>query len=321
MGWRLQDFERSALSLRASSLAVYHRDLTAFVQWAATIGIDDPTAVGRSHLRHYLAVLSGHGAADGARRLAPPTIRRKLSALRRYFDWLVAEGVIVDDPTTGLTAPRGERRLPRVLTADQISVLLDEPSASEDDDDPARRLRDDAVLELLYGSGIRVSELCGVDVDDIDLARRAATVLGKGDKQRLVPLSQPAVDALHRWNAQGRARFLADDSGRAAATTEPADDGPADTTTTATESALFLNARGRRLSPRDVRRIVDRRSSVPTHPHALRHSFATHLLDGGADLRVVQELLGHVDLSTTQIYTHVSKERLRKVYDGTHPRA
>lgn len=310
MTWRLQDFERSALSLSASSLVAYRRDLVAFVAWAESEGLHGPTAVERVHLRHYLAALTGLAPASSpARRVAPPTVRRKLSALRRYFDWLVGEDVISVDPTTGLTAPRGEQRLPRVLTADQLTVLLDE--SSDLDEDQARRLRDDAVLELLYGSGIRVSELCGLDVEDVDLERRAATVLGKGAKERIVPLNAPTIDALHRWHAQGRARFVVE---------EPAGQVPASGGATA-ERALFLNARGRRLSPRDVRRIIDRRASVPTHPHALRHSFATHLLDGGADLRVVQELLGHVDLSTTQIYTHVSKERLRKVYDGTHPRA
>ena len=161
--------------------------------------------------------------------------------------------------------------------------------------------RDDAVLEVLYGSGLRVSELCGLDLDQVDLDRRRLTVWGKGAKQRVVPLGDPAAAALRSWMHGGRAEAV------------PA--GPADV------PALFLNRRGRRLTPRDVRRILDRRSPVPTHPHALRHTFATHLLDGGADLRVVQELLGHSDLATTQIYTHVSKERLRAVYEASHPRA
>jgi len=314
MGWRLPEFERSTLSLSDSTRAVYRRDLDAFIAWSAEQGIDEPTAVRRVDLRRYLGALAGQGAAPGAvRPLAAKTVRRKISALRRYFDWLAACGDIVVDPTIGLSTPRGEQRLPRILTADQLHQLLDPDVAvpagaagapEHDERSEAVRLRDDAVLELLYGSGLRVSELCGLGVDDIDLGRRAATVWGKGSKQRLVPLSEPAVDALHRWNARGRARM------------EPTDGAPA--------TALFFNSRGRPLAPRDVRRIVDRRTGptgAPTHPHALRHTFATHLLDGGADLRVVQELLGHADLATTQIYTHVSKERLRSVYDGTHPRA
>jgi site-specific recombinase XerD len=160
--------------------------------------------------------------------------------------------------------------------------------------------RDDAVLELLYGSGLRVSELTGLDLVDLDLASGIVVVWGKGSKQRRVPMHDACVDALRAWLDDGRAALV-----------RPAS--PAD--------AIFLNARGNRLGPRDVRRILDRRSRVPTHPHALRHSFATHLLDGGADLRVVQELLGHASLETTQVYTHVSKDHLVTVYEQTHPRA
>jgi site-specific recombinase XerD len=153
---------------------------------------------------------------------------------------------------------------------------------------------------VLYGSGLRVGELCGLDVGDLDLSRRRATVWGKGDKQRTVPLGDPAIAALRTWTSGPR------DELRNAETPS---------------GALFVNRRGKRLTPRDVRRLLDRRAAAPTHPHALRHTFATHLLDGGADLRAVQELLGHADLATTQRYTHVSRERLRSVYDATHPRA
>jgi site-specific recombinase XerD len=162
------------------------------------------------------------------------------------------------------------------------------------------RLRDDAVLELLYGSGLRVAELCGLSLGDLELAQGRLTVWGKGSKQRQVPVSEPAASAIEGWLQRGRAALAADHP-------------PTD--------AVFLNKRGKRLGPRDVRRILDRRSSSPTHPHALRHTFATHLLDGGADLRVVQELLGHASLETTQVYTHVSKDRLLTVYESTHPRA
>jgi site-specific recombinase XerD len=164
----------------------------------------------------------------------------------------------------------------------------------------AVRWRDDAVLELLYGSGVRVAELCGLDLGRLDLARRLVVVIGKGNKERQVLIHDRSAETLSQWVEDGRAQL-------ARASSPP--------------EALFLNQRGNRLGPRDVRRILDRRSPVPTHPHALRHTFATHLLDGGADLRVVQELLGHASLQTTQVYTHVSKERLLTVYEGTHPRA
>jgi len=161
-------------------------------------------------------------------------------------------------------------------------------------------VRDQAVVELLYGSGLRVGELCALGPADLDLARRQLVAWGKGSKQRQVPMSEPSADAVQAWLAYGRPALANAES-------------PAE--------ALFLNKRGKRLTPRDVRRIIDRRAASPTHPHALRHTYATHLLDGGADLRAVQELLGHGDLSTTQLYTHVSKERLRAVHQSSHPRA
>ncbi|MGE3328504.1 MAG: tyrosine-type recombinase/integrase, partial [Acidimicrobiia bacterium] len=172
------------------------------------------------------------------------------------------------------------------------------------------RMRDDAVLELLYGSGLRVSELCGLDLDDLDLRSGMVTVMGKGSKERRVPLSEPTRHCLNDWLTRGRPTMSAIAAEQSAVGR-----------TTHSARAVFINRSGGRLGARDVRRILDRRSPSPTHPHALRHSFATHLLDNGADLRVVQELLGHADLATTQIYTHVSKERLRSVYDRAHPRA
>jgi site-specific recombinase XerD len=209
-------------------------------------------------------------------------------------------GIVPTDPSAGLSAPRGESRLPRVLRQDELNVLLEELPRALLDDPPAIRSRDDAVLEVLYSSGVRVGELCSLDVSDLDLTRGRAIVWGKGGKQRSVPLGEPAVAALEHWVRSARAELLTSDT-------------PA--------GALFVNRAGRRLTPRDVRRLLDRRAPSPTHPHALRHTFATHLLDGGADLRAVQELLGHADLATTQRYTHVSRERLRSVYDATHPRA
>jgi site-specific recombinase XerD len=259
-------------------------DVGAFAEWMARAGVDGPAEVDRMHLRRYLASL-------GTRRLARATIARKAAALRCYFAWSLRQGHIGSDPARSLRAPAGGGRLPRVLSGGEVSTLLDVPAAT-----PIER-RDVAVLELLYAAGLRVSELCGLDRGDIDLRGRTVTVLGKGAKQRRVPIHDTAVAALRAWLDEGRDRM----------------DGPPE--------AAFVNRRGARLGPRDVRRILDRRAAAPTHPHALRHTYATHLLDGGADLRVVQELLGHSSLATTQVYTHVSKERLRAVYDGTHPRA
>ncbi len=293
MSWRLDDFERSLTDLAPSSVIAYRRDAAAFVTWAGRAELPGPEAVTRLVLRRYLGFLV-------TRRYARTTIARKGAALRRYFGWLRRIGQIPTDPSLRLSLPSGPSRLPRVLGAADIDALLDHPPAKVKDDPAEVRLRDHAVLELLYGSGLRVAELCGLGAGDIDLGRRLVTVWGKGSKQRQVPLGQPAADALDEWLRRGRSQMAKADT-------------PVD--------ALFLNRGGGRLGPRDVRRILDRRAGSPTHPHALRHSFATHLLDGGADLRVVQELLGHASLQTTQVYTHVSKEHLRAIYETTHPRA
>jgi len=290
--WSIDSFVASLTSLARSSTALYRRDLAAFVVWALDEGVSDPEQVDRRILRRYLAHLDRG-------RYARRTIARKASVLRRYFDWLRRAGRIDRDPTRSLSAPRGEARLPHILSGDELEVLLSGSSTRSVGDDDARHARDSAIIELLYGSGLRVSELCSLTPESIDLNRRRVNVIGKGDKERVVPLSEPAVQALAVWLAH-----------RAGVATWP---DPSD--------ALFANQRGRPLTPRDVRRILDHRSVAPTHPHALRHTFATHLLDGGADLRAVQELLGHADLSTTQVYTHVSRERLQRVHRESHPRA
>jgi integrase/recombinase XerC len=287
--WRIDAFVESLTGVAPTTAEAYARDVTGFTTWAERGGITGPDGVDRRVLRRYLASLT-------TRQRAKRTIARTASSLRRYFGWLVRSGALATDPSLRLSAPKGDARLPHVLKADELHRLLDEPLAAAAEDPPAVRCRDDAVLELLYGSGLRVSELCALRVDDVDTSSRWITVLGKGSKERRVPLSAPATRALQSWlERRGELGGLTD--------------------------ALFSNRRGHPLTPRDVRRILDHRSPVPTHPHALRHTFATHLLDGGADLRAVQELLGHADLATTQIYTHVSRERLRSVFDATHPRA
>ena len=279
----------------------YTGDVSAFAAWAERGGVRAPADVDRLLLRRYLAFLS-------TRRYARTSVARKAAALRSYFTWLHRRGSIAADPARRLSAPPGSARLPRVLDRHELDVLLDARvvntgpvlAAGRERLESAIVSRDHAVLELLYGCGLRVAELCGLDEGDLDLRGRTLTVRGKGGRERRVPMHDLCVEALVVWLGVGRPVLAGPES---------------------PEGAVFVNRSAARLGPRDVRRIIDRRSVVPTHPHALRHSFATHLLDGGADLRVVQELLGHASLQTTQVYTHVSKERLLAVYGATHPRA
>lgn len=300
--WRVEAFGRSLTSLSPHSVAAYSSDVRGFAEWAARMGVETPAQVQRINLRRYISSLN-------TRRLARRSIARKAAALRRYFRWATRTELVPVDPTLGLIAKGGDGRLPRVLERRDLDVLLDGPTPEDEPD--WRRRRDDAVLELLYGSGVRVSELCGLDVDSLDLDRATLRVWGKGAKERRVPMSEPAVAALRRWLTVRHDVVAEPEPEPVSAAAETASLG----------AALFGNERGRRLTPRDVRRILDRRSPTPTHPHALRHSFATHLLDNGADLRAVQELLGHSDVATTQRYTHVSRERLRSAYGQSHPRA
>lgn len=288
--WSVESWIGSLSASSAHTIAAYRRDVLDFAAWCDRGGLDHPRTVDRLALRRYLAYLN-------TRQYAKRTIARKASALRRYFAWARRTGVVESDPASSLRAPTGEGRLPRVLDGAELHAIL-EPGAAIEDQAPWKCRRDDAVLEVLYGSGLRVSELCELDLGSVNLARHVVTVWGKGGKERRVPLSVASVEALTAWLAV-RHEVVGAESGE----------------------ALFLNAHGRRLGTRDVRRVLDERAENPTHPHALRHTYATHLLDGGADLRSVQELLGHADVVTTQRYTHVSKERLRSVYSATHPRA
>ena len=289
--WELDAWIGSLGRVADSTKAVYARDGAAAAAWFEEAGLADPSSVDRRSLRHYLADLTRRG-------YAPRTVARKASVLRRYFRWAHRSGRIPSDPTLTLVAPSGPSKLPKVLKDDQLRTLIDKPARAGGDE--SRDARDLAIVEVLYGSGLRVSELCSITFDDLDLVRSTVRVWGKGAKQRLVPLSDPSVEALHSWLDEHRGRFVTDETPR---------------------DVVFLNAKGKAITPRDVRRVLDRRSIVPTHPHALRHTFATHLLDGGAGLRDVQELLGHADITTTQIYTHVSRERLREVHRSSHPRA
>ncbi len=291
--WLLEEFAASLVSVAPNTLRAYRADLVLFTAWADGEGLSGPETIDRRVLRHYIASLS-------ASRYARSSIARKASTLRRYFGWLTRRGWLAVDPSRALPAVGGvEKRLPRILRDDELEALLDNPPPAISRDDEGVRLRDDAVLELLYGSGLRVAELCALRPEDLLFEQGVIRVWGKRSKQRQVPLSMPSIEALTAWLERGRRRLARKDS-------------PVD--------AVFLNYLGRRLGERDVRRILDRRALTPTHPHALRHTFATHLLDGGADLRAVQELLGHAALGTTQGYLHVSKVRLCAVHAATHPR-
>jgi len=307
--WRLGEYESWLLGRAAATRRAYLSDVEDFCEWAGRSGCAGPEAVTRVLLRRYLAYLSTRGYARAS-------VARKAAALRAYFGWSRRRGILPEDPSRGLGSPSAGGRLPAVLSPRELDVLLEGrggtpartrrrgPGGQRADAQVARTVaytqRDDAVLELLYAAGIRVSELCGLDLDGVDLVARAVTVMGKGSKERRVPIHARCAEALGRWLTEGRPVIAGPES---------------------PPEAVFLNRRALRLGSRDVRRIIDRRSPVPTHPHALRHSMATHLLDGGADLRVVQELLGHASLRTTQIYTHVSRERLVEVYSKAHPRA
>jgi integrase/recombinase XerC len=244
-------------------------------------------------LRSWLARLHSQGAS---RR----TLARRTSAARVFTAWAHRRGHLKTDPGAGLTSPKPHRRLPEVLRPADAAAVLDALAA----EDTTAGRRDRAILELLYATGARVSEICGLDVDDLDESRQTVRLLGKGNKERTVPLGRPARDAVHEWMSRGRSQWVTTDSG----------------------PALLLGSRGRRLDPRTARRVVHQRlremPGLPDlGPHGLRHSAATHLLEGGADLRSVQELLGHATLASTQIYTHVSIERLRATYERAHPRA
>ncbi|TLW90926.1 tyrosine recombinase XerC [Saccharomonospora piscinae] len=231
------------------------------------------------------------------------TLARRAASARTFSAWAHRRGLLESDPGVRLAAPRPHRTLPGVLRTDEAEQLMRVSATGAEEGHPVA-LRDHALIELLYATGVRISELCGLDVEDVDFDRRVVRVLGKGRKQRMVPFGLPAERALRTWLRHGRASLATADSG----------------------AAIFLGVRGRRVDPRTARRVVHAAvASVPgaadMGPHGLRHSAATHLLEGGADLRSVQELLGHATLATTQLYTHVTVERLKAIHDQTHPRA
>ncbi len=285
--WKIEEFIGSMTAASINTTSAYASDVKQFEEWISRLKIDNPQLVTRDLVRQYISFLT---TSQKAKR----SVTRKLAAIRRYFAWHIRNGTLKTDPTTGVRTPSGTGRLPKVLTKEQLNALL---SCSDPDVPEWKSSRDTALIELLYGSGLRVSEVCSIDLDSINDRNNTVIVMGKGSKQRQIPVSEPSVLAVKQW-LKLRHEVVYQET-----------------------YALFLNARGHRLAPRDVRRIIDERALTPTHPHALRHTYATHLLDNGADLRAVQELLGHSDVATTQRYTQVSKERLKSAYGASHPRA
>jgi integrase/recombinase XerC len=285
------------------TVRAYLGDVHALLEHATRAGVTSPDGLNITVLRGWLA--GQHRAG-----LARSTLARRAAAARAFTAFAHTRGLLASDPGPLLGTPRIRRRLPEVARPDQLQAVLDataaQPAAAADLDPRERAvlLRDAAIMELLYASGIRVSELCGLDLGDLDHGRRTIRVLGKGGKERTVPVGLPAERATANWLQAGRPVLV----------------------TPASEHALFLGARGRRLDPRTARRVVHSRlAAVPavpdSGPHGLRHAAATHLLEGGADLRSVQEILGHASLSSTQIYTHVSVARLHSAFNQAHPRA
>ncbi len=272
----------------------YRRDLLEFTGQVHKNG--DVVKVSGPDIRNFVIGLHGKNG--------PSTVARKLSALRSFFRFLQRQSIISTNPIDGITGPKIGRTIPNFLTVDQVFLLLEAPA----DSDRFMR-RDKAILELLYSTGIRVAELVSADLDDLDLSGEMLRVRGKGNKERLVPVGRPAVEAITAYQQGERAALILKNIGSG----KKVDD-----------RALFLNNRGGRLTTRSVERFVDKygrraQIQVPVTPHALRHSFATHLLEMGADLRSVQELLGHASLSTTQKYTHLTLDHLTEIYDKAHP--
>ena len=291
----LADREASR-SLSAHTLKGYRSDLDSFAQFLETHQHTDTGQITRELLREWLW-------QEASIPRAPRTLRRRVSSVRGWSAWAHRQGLLDKDLASGLHQHKAPSRLPRVLTEAQLGDIFASLQASADTDDPIAR-RDLAIVELLYSSAIRVSELCGLTLSSLDRTERTLRVLGKGDKERTVPLGAPALQALESYLQHSRPTLQNDGSG----------------------DVLFLSVRGLPVNPRSVYQVIARilepyPGAGPRGPHTLRHSAATHLLDHGADLRSVQELLGHESLATTELYTHVSIERLRGAYDQAHPRA
>ena len=284
-------------SLSEHTTRAYLGDLTSFFDNLELQKVDDLSDVTIAHIRSWLATLQVKG---GAR----TTLSRRAVSIRLFTKWATKKGFLAKDIGLTLATPKGHRTLPEVLSISDATVAMDSLATRVAEEESATSIRDCAILEVLYASGARVSELCGLDLDDIDYQRNTILVLGKGNKERTIPLGNPAMKALNNWIKNARSEMANSASGE----------------------AVFLGVRGKRIDQRTVRTVVYEalealEGAQRLGPHALRHSAATHLLEGGADLRTVQEILGHASLATTQIYTHVSTERLQKAFKQAHPRA
>ncbi len=300
----------------ANTISSYRRDLRRYVEHLALRGIDDLTNVTENDVSDFLVALRRGDPDAGAVPLSAVSAARALIAVRGFHRFAAAEGIIGVDVARAVKPPTPSRRLPKSLSLDEVLALLDGAGGDSPSDGPLT-LRNRAMLELLYSTGARISEAVGLDVDDVDTEARSVLLRGKGGKQRLVPVGRPAIAALDAYLVRGRPdlarrrRGLGSSPGRSAPAPGP---------------AIFLNARGGRLSRQSAWQVLQDAAeragiSSAVSPHTLRHSFATHLLDGGADVRVVQELLGHASVTTTQIYTLVTVHALREVWAGAHPRA
>jgi integrase/recombinase XerC len=284
-------------NLSAHTIRAYLGDLESFLENLQVQKIDDIAVITIAHIRSWLATQQVKG---GAR----TTLSRRAVSIRLFTKWASKKGYLSKDVGATLATPKGQRKLPEVLSIADASLAMDSLATRVAEEETPLSKRDCAILELLYATGARVSELCGLDLDDIDYQRNTIRVLGKGNKERTIPLGNPAMKALESWLKSARNEVATTASGR----------------------AVFLGSRGKRIDQRTVRTVVYEALSAlegieKMGPHALRHSAATHLLEGGADLRTVQEILGHASLATTQIYTHVSTERLQKAFKQAHPRA
>jgi len=285
--------------LSGNTIEAYRRDLSRYVRFLRENGRRNPALAGEPEIAAFIQELSESEYEPG-KPYRPASVARTLAAVRSFHKFLVREGDATDDPAEGVSRPKVPRNLPRPLTVDEVSALVAAPGG---DGKPAT-LRDQAILETLYGAGLRISELVGLDVDDVDLEEGSVRAVGKGSKERVVPLGRYATKAVESYLVRGRPSLAGPRSG----------------------GALFLNQRGGRLTRQGTTNMIKaqaKRAGIRKRvtPHMLRHSFATHLLEGGADVRVVQELLGHASVATTQIYTLVTKDRLREVYFDAHPRA
>jgi len=282
-------------NLSENSIRAYLSDLESFVTHLNALGIDEFSKLEVNHLRSWLANLHSKGAARSS-------ITRRVVSLRAFSYWAFRNGWIARDIGQELVAPKPERILPEVIDIDSARTLLAALETRASEEQSPESIRDVAVLELLYAAGIRISELVGMNLHDVDHERQTVRVFGKGSKERVVPIGVPALRAIDRWIEDGRPRLATDQS----------------------HNSLFIGSRGKRIDQRVARSIVYeamKAIGLELGPHALRHTAATHLLEGGADLRTVQEILGHSSLATTQIYTHVSRDRITKAYEQAHPRA